>query len=60
MDATFAYLSDGRLYVKDGDQPARLIDSHFAQDITRAALEVQQKREWKTQGFGASFIGERR
>jgi hypothetical protein len=47
MSAKLAYLSQGKLYYKNGGQ-ASPIDSPFGQDIIHRALQRQQKQEWKT------------
>jgi len=51
-----AYLSAGRLFVQDGSNAAREIESAFGQELVRSALQVAQKREWKTRGTGALFM----
>ena len=51
-----AYLSGGRLFVQDGPNAAREIESAFGQELVRSALQVAQKREWKTKGTGALFM----
>jgi len=42
-----AYLSQGKLYVKDGEKDFRLIDSQFGQEIVNRALQEYQRNDWK-------------
>lgn len=51
-----AYISQGKLYVKLRTEPSRLIESPFAQEAQSRALEIHQRREWKTQGRGGRFM----
>ncbi len=52
----FAYLAQGKLHVKVGDAPVRVIDSRFGGSVRQRALEMQKRNEWKTQGRGAQFM----
>ncbi len=52
----FAYLAQGKLHVKRGDAPVRVIESRFGESVRQRALEMQKRNEWKTQGRGAQFM----
>lgn len=49
---SIAYLSQGRLFIKRGDEPAQLIESRFAQDLIDRDLRSRQKNNWKTKSPG--------
>jgi len=51
------YLSQGKLFVKDGDLAPRQIESQFGQDVVNRAIKIQQKNEWKTNRKGSPFSG---
>jgi hypothetical protein len=51
-----AFLSNGRLYVKEGDEAPRPFDSKFAQSIRDRAVRSAQKNAWKQEGTGAQFM----
>ena len=53
----FAYLSQGRLFLKDGDRDAQHIESHFGKEVVERALRMQQQNEWKTRKQGTPFGG---
>jgi hypothetical protein len=57
MSVAVAFLSGGRLHVKDGDEPPRAFDSRFGQSVRDRAVRSAQKNAWKTQGTGARFMG---
>jgi hypothetical protein len=57
MSVPVAFLSGGRLHVKDGDEPPRAFDSRFGQSVRDRAVRSVQKNAWKTQGTGARFMG---
>ncbi len=60
MSLKIAYLSQGKLFFKQGDMAVQQIDSHFGQDIVNRAIQRHQKKEWKTggqQGQGSPFSG---
>lgn len=50
-----AYLSDGKLYLKEPAHPARLIDSTFAQGIVDRVTRSNQRNGWKRKGMGWGF-----
>jgi hypothetical protein len=51
-----AYLAGGRLFVQDGSQDPREIESTFGQELIQRAEQVAQRHEWKTKGSGAAFM----
>jgi hypothetical protein len=58
MDAAtpaFAYLTDDRIHVVDGEEP-RSFKSQFAEEVIDRALRLGRKNAWKTQGSGARFL----
>jgi hypothetical protein len=57
MTPAVAFLSGGRLHVKEGDEPPRAFDSRFGQAVRDRAVRSAQKNAWKTQGTGARFMG---
>ena len=54
--SSFAYLSQGKLHLKLGDAPVRVVDSKFGLSVRQRAQEIQQRHSWKTQGRGAQFM----
>jgi hypothetical protein len=52
----FAYLGQGRLYVKSGEEPPRAVDSPFALSVRQRAQEIEQRHNWKSEGRGARFM----
>ncbi len=52
----FAYLAGGKLHVRRGDAPVRVVDSQFGQSVRSRMLELQRRNEWKTAGTGAQFM----
>ncbi len=52
-----AWLSRNLLTVKDGDQPAKQLESQFAEKARRKSAETSQRNAWKTQNTGALFMG---
>ena len=56
MSHSFAYLSQGQLHLKLGDEPIRPIDSRFGESIRHRAAQIQNRNAWKTQGTGAKFM----
>jgi hypothetical protein len=51
-----AFLSNGRLYVKEGNEDPRPFDSKFAQTVRDRAVRSAQKNAWKQEGTGAQFM----
>ena len=56
MNYSFAYLSQGQLHVKLGNDPARAVDSVFGESVRQRAMQIQNRNSWKTQGTGAQFM----
>ena len=56
MSHSFAYLSQGQLHLKLGNEPARPFDSRFGQSLRDRAAQIQNRNSWKTQGTGARFM----
>lgn len=52
----FAYLAGGKIHIKRGDGPARIVESKFGQSVRQRALELERRHSWKTQGRGAQFM----
>lgn len=52
----FAYVSQGKLYIKSGDAPEALHESPFARGIRDRALELQRRHAWKTGGSEERMI----
>ena len=48
-----AYLSQGKLYLKCGQEPVREIESPFGEWIRQRRLQLQRKDAWKNQGLRA-------
>ena len=48
-----AYLADGRVHVKLGDEPPRVVDSPFVESARRRDASIVQRNAWKTQGASA-------
>ena len=56
MSHSYAYLSQGQLYLKLGDDPVRTVDSKFGESVRQRAAQIQDRNAWKTQGTGAKFM----
>jgi hypothetical protein len=56
MPDQILYVSQGKLFLYNGNQSWH-IESRFGNEIRQRALDVEKRREWKTQGFGARFMG---
>jgi len=55
---TIAYLAQGKIRVKTGNEPPRTIDSVFGNSIREKAVRAQQKHSWKAAGNdGSPFSG---
>lgn len=50
------YLSQGKLFLKVGDDPARELASQFGQEMFDRAVESHRLRAWKTKGRGNGFL----
>lgn len=47
MEPTIAFLSQGRLFVRESGQPVREIDSHFAKEAMDREARYQGTNQWK-------------
>lgn len=56
MSQSYAYLSQGQLNLKLGDDPIRTVDSKFGESIRERAAQINNRNSWKTQGTGAKFM----
>jgi hypothetical protein len=56
MAYSYAYLSQGQLHLKLGNDPVRPIDSKFGESVRQRAAQINQRNAWKTQGTGAKFM----
>jgi hypothetical protein len=45
---TFAYLSGGKLFVKDDEKAPIEIESHFGKEVIERSIRMHQRNEWKT------------
>jgi hypothetical protein len=56
MGLTIAWLAQGKVRVKAGDEPARTVESRFAKEIRERAVKAQQRHGWKAGGEGQKFL----
>lgn len=56
MSHSYAYLSQGQIHLKLGDEPLRPVDSRFGESVRQRAAQIQNRNAWKTQGTGAQFM----
>jgi len=56
MRPGIAYLADGRIHLKLGDEPPRAVESPFAESVRAREASLVQRNAWKTQGPGARFL----
>jgi len=56
MSDSYAYLSQGQLHLKLGNDPVRPIDSKFGESVREHAAQIHSRNSWKTQGAGAKFM----
>jgi hypothetical protein len=56
MSLTIAWLAQGKIRLKCGDEPPRTIESQFGQGIRDRTLKAQQRHGWKTAGEGEKFL----
>jgi len=54
MPLTVAYTSAGKLYLKEGDRPAREVVSRFGQGVISRALKQGERDGWKFQRKGGN------
>lgn len=51
-----AYLSRGRLFLKDGDAAEALVESRFGREAINRAAQMQEKRAWKVANRNSMFL----
>ena len=51
MTPTIAYLAEGKLYMKPGVAPPKLIDSPFVQQMLDRIQRSRERHDWKSQGM---------
>ena len=51
---TIAYLAQGRIRIKAGEQPPRTLDSAYAHSMREKAVRAQQKHSWKADSSDGS------
>src|SRR5579864_8699323 len=56
MSHSYAYLSQGQLHLKLGEDAVRPVDSRFGESVRQRAAQIQNRNAWKTQGAGAKFM----
>lgn len=56
MPYSYAYLSQGQLHLKLGNNPVRPIESKFGESVRERAAQIHNRNSWKTQGTGAKFM----
>lgn len=56
MPPVIAYLSRGKLHLKDGVSPARNVESAYGETIRERLLKSQQRHSWKSGGAGGRFL----
>lgn len=56
MNFSFAYLAQGKLYLKKGAESVQVVESRFGQQVRERAMQIQDRNAWKTQGTGARFM----
>ena len=56
-NTAFAYLSGGKIRVKNGAQSPRVIESKFAENLRERTVKAQQRHAWKGGGgAGNGFL----
>jgi hypothetical protein len=53
---TLAYLSQGKLFLKSGEAPARHIESQFGEEARQRAVTTHERNAWKAEARGNQFI----
>ena len=56
MPPRIAYLADGKLHLKLGDEPPRVVESPFAESVRARQASLARRSAWKTEGEGARFL----
>ena len=57
LDMEIVYVSQGALYLKNGDDSTRRFDSKFARELKQRAVEIHQKHAWKGESRTGYFAG---
>lgn len=52
MNLVVAYLAQGKVRLKEGEKPARTIDSPYVRATYEKAVRSQQRHAWKSEGGG--------
>lgn len=55
-NCNIAYLSQGKLHLKIGEEPPRVVESQYGQTIRDRAVKAQQRHAWKSGGEGDKFL----
>ena len=48
-----AYLADGKVHLKLGDEPPHVVESPFAESVRTRQASLARRSAWKTEGEGA-------
>ncbi len=51
MSLVIAYIAEGKLYLKRGEQAPELIESPFVQQMLDRAARARQRHDWKNEGM---------
>lgn len=51
MNLNIAYLSQGKLYLMDGDSSPKEVESEFGRTVQERVLRIKRKNAWKDQGL---------
>jgi len=57
MALTVAYLAGGKIRLKSGEAPPRLLESPYAKGVHDRAIRSQQRNAWKNEGGGMMLWG---
>src|SRR5882672_251381 len=52
MPQTIAYLAQGKVRLKVENEPPRIVESPYANQIREREVRAQQRNSWKAQGGG--------
>ena len=56
MPPRIAYLADGKVHLKLGNEPPRVAESPFAESVRARQASLARRNAWKTQAEGARFL----
>ncbi|HUE30882.1 MAG TPA: hypothetical protein VMR79_08395 [Verrucomicrobiae bacterium] len=56
MPPGIAYLADGKVHLKLGEGPPRVVESPFAESVRSRQASLARRNAWKTEGEGARFL----